>query len=92
MIVDPDETWRARAACRGVETRVFYVERGESSAPAKAICARCPVRIECLACAIRHGDVYGIWGGMADRERRPIVQAVRQRLSAGRRPLKTLAS
>lgn len=36
---------------------------------AKAVCAVCPVRRECLAYAIRTDQRSGIWGGMTFRER-----------------------
>lgn len=37
--------------------------------PAKAICASCGVREECLAFAVETGQGDGIWGGMNARER-----------------------
>jgi hypothetical protein len=43
--------WHERAACRGVGTDVFYVERGGSTDPAKALCDGCTVWAECLAAA-----------------------------------------
>jgi hypothetical protein len=47
-----------------------------------ASCARCPVREPCLDYAISHGIVHGIWGGLAERDRR----ALRTRhVSAARR-------
>ena len=74
--------WRGRAACRGAELHVFFPGRGESAEPARQICARCPVRQPCLDYAISHGIVHGIWGGLAERDRR----ALRARhVSAARR-------
>jgi WhiB family redox-sensing transcriptional regulator len=40
-------------------------------ADAKAVCARCPVRIQCLLTALEGGDI-GIWGGTTENERRKI--------------------
>ncbi|TMR13807.1 WhiB family transcriptional regulator [Nonomuraea turkmeniaca] len=37
---------------------------------AKAICAGCPVRGDCLRWALEHGERWGIWGGLNPRERR----------------------
>ena len=37
---------------------------------AKAICAACPVRRDCLAFALRIGQADGIWGGLTEEERR----------------------
>jgi WhiB family transcriptional regulator, redox-sensing transcriptional regulator len=65
--------WRYRAACRGADLDVFFPGRGESAEPARRICARCPVREPCLEFAIGHGIVHGIWGGLAERDRRALL-------------------
>jgi hypothetical protein len=49
---------------------VFFPGRGESAEPARQICASCPVRQPCLEFAFRHGITHGIWGGLAERDRR----------------------
>jgi WhiB family redox-sensing transcriptional regulator len=43
---------------------------------AKAVCARCPLRAECLEYALRHPARYGIWGGLSPEE----LAAERRRL------------
>jgi WhiB family redox-sensing transcriptional regulator len=74
--------WRDRAGCRGTDLEVFFPGRGEPAEPARRICARCPVRQQCLDYAISHGIVHGIWGGLTERDRR----ALRTRhVSAARR-------
>lgn len=62
------EDWRHRAACRGSDPELWYPGRGSNATEAKAVCARCEVRAECLA----EGDEewFGVWGGMTRRERR----------------------
>jgi len=40
---------------------------------AKAICATCPVREPCLEYAIRIREPHGIWGGLSESERRPLI-------------------
>jgi hypothetical protein len=47
-------------------------------ADAKAICACCLVRRECLAFALRTRQLHGIWGGMTEEERYPLVKAEHQ--------------
>jgi hypothetical protein len=76
------ERWRELAACRGTDLEVFFPGRGESAEPARQVCAACPVRQPCLDYAITNRIVYGIWGGLTERERRALrsgwVRASRQ--------------
>ena len=73
--------WRERAACCGADLDLFYPERGESADPARLVCARCPVCQPCLEYALSNRIASGIWGGLTERERRPLqsewVQAER---------------
>ena len=72
--VSGDQNWRLRAACRDVDSELFFPEgnRGpalESMARAKQICAACPVRARCLDWALTHGAHHGVWGGRTEDER-----------------------
>jgi WhiB family redox-sensing transcriptional regulator len=60
----------ADAACRGRGAEVFYPDRSMSHAPAKAICAECPVRPQCLEYTMERNEKHGIWAGLNERERR----------------------
>ena len=51
---------------------MFFPGRGQSAEPARRICASCPVRQPCLEFALRHGITHGIWGGLAERDRRAL--------------------
>jgi WhiB family redox-sensing transcriptional regulator len=42
---------------------------------AKSVCARCPVRAECLAYALDNGLDHGIFGGATEAERRAVRRA-----------------
>ncbi|MDE0803430.1 MAG: WhiB family transcriptional regulator [Acidimicrobiales bacterium] len=64
-------------SCRGVDPDVFFPDRGESLAPAQAICAECIVSDECLEYALANGERFGVWGGTSERERRRIRRARR---------------
>ena len=64
--------WRDRAACRDTDLDLFFPGRGESAEPARRVCAACPVRQPCLDYAISHGITHGIWGGLAERDRRAL--------------------
>jgi WhiB family redox-sensing transcriptional regulator len=72
------ESWWEFAACRGQDAAYFFApsyfekraEKTAREAVAKAICARCSVREECLEYALRTRDPHGVWGGMNEMERR----------------------
>jgi len=78
------EVWQARAACRGPHASVFFPppqferkdEKLAREEQAKAICATCPVREPCLAYALRIREPHGIWGGMSEAERRPLIAPI----------------
>ena len=68
--------WRHRAACRDVDSTVFFSPDPEGApareareAEAKAICARCPVIRECAGYALIAGERYGVWGGLSEQDR-----------------------
>jgi WhiB family redox-sensing transcriptional regulator len=66
--------WRSAAACRSADPDLFFPISNsgpalKQAAKAKAICATCRVRRECLAFALRTGQVHGIWGGTGEDER-----------------------
>lgn len=39
------------------------------------ICADCPVRLQCLADALQSASMFGVWGGLTERERRALMRA-----------------
>lgn len=75
------QTWRAEAACRGLDTDIFFPASDEDAAPAKAVCATCPVRQLCLDWALETRQHDGVWGGLDETERR----RERRRRAAARR-------
>ena len=72
----PAMAWIDEAPCSEVDPEIFFPGQGEhaKAEKAKAICARCPFRQECLeyALATPQADDWGIWGGTAESERRII--------------------
>ena len=81
--IHDDTKWQTMAACHGEMGSVFYPPmRTERKAVrlareqrAKAVCAGCPVRQECLDTALTQNERYGIWGGLTDVERRRLLDA-----------------
>ncbi|MEU3285490.1 WhiB family transcriptional regulator [Streptomyces longwoodensis] len=73
------DPWVERAACRDTDPETFFPSAGRSGdhdpeAPAKRVCARCPVSRDCLREALRHEESTGIWGGLNVRERRELLR------------------
>ena len=74
--------WQFLAACRGEDSALFfapnYFERREEKlareARAKAFCARCPVRTDCLEYALDVREGHGVWGGLNELERRAMLR------------------
>jgi len=70
--------WQDRALCRGANADLFFSpthlekreERATREAQAKAVCARCPVRQQCLEFALAVREPHGIWGGLNETERK----------------------
>jgi WhiB family redox-sensing transcriptional regulator len=50
-------------------------EKLERERRAKEICASCSVKRECLDYAISIRENHGIWGGLNEAERRPLLEA-----------------
>jgi WhiB family transcriptional regulator, redox-sensing transcriptional regulator len=62
--------WVEQALCTRVDPEWFFPKAGSSPHRAKKVCARCPVRLECLAWALTHNEEFGVWGGTSEQERR----------------------
>lgn len=67
-----ENQWRRRAACITAPKWMFFPARGDAKTirAAKAMCATCPVRAECLDANLM--QKAGVWGGTTERERRQI--------------------
>jgi WhiB family redox-sensing transcriptional regulator len=77
-----DTTWRVAALCRGDDAVHFFApahlerkeERSMRESRARALCARCPVKAECLDSALDSGEPHGIWGGLNELQRRRLLR------------------
>lgn len=59
--------------CRDLPPGDFFPERGETKkmVEAKAVCAGCQVREECLEYALAEPiEKFGVWGGLSEKQRR----------------------
>lgn len=69
-----DPAWMVFAACTGLDPDLFFPQsRGPGAGrEAKAVCAGCQVRSDCLEYALDRDYGAGVWGGLNERERRTI--------------------
>lgn len=74
VLLGKRETWRAKGLCRDKRypAEWWFPERGDPTAPGKAICRRCPVIDPCAAYALDHKELSGIWGATTGDDRRRI--------------------
>ena len=76
------ERWQDKAECLKTPGP-FDSEHASPGqiALAKKVCAKCIVRDECLAYALKNKEQFGIWGGLTEQERK----ALRRRMQRARR-------
>jgi WhiB family redox-sensing transcriptional regulator len=79
--------WVYRALCKDEDPELFFPVGTTGPAAtqvhaAKSVCARCPVRLECLEWAMGTGQDSGVWGGLSEEERRALRRARRRGLQA----------
>jgi WhiB family redox-sensing transcriptional regulator len=73
--------WWQEAACRTTDPDMFFPVSAhgpgqDEISRAKAVCAACQVRRQCLQFALATHQAHGVWGGTTEDERR--VQMHRQ--------------
>jgi WhiB family transcriptional regulator, redox-sensing transcriptional regulator len=89
-VLDNRAGWWSHAACSAADPELFFPISTSGPAvgqvaQAKAVCARCQIRQECLDYALEAGSVRGIWGGTTENERRlPRRRRARARLAGER--------
>lgn len=73
-----------RAACRPMDPELWFpageghgataAQLREQTVTARAVCAGCPVRAQCLAWALDTRQQFGVWGGLTTPERRALIR------------------
>ena len=73
--------WQFDGACRSVDPESFFLEYNERGVSKKkkelkavALCNTCPVKDQCLEHALKVPEMYGVWGGMTEEQRRIILR------------------
>lgn len=77
FLPDRDTSWMHRGLCAYDEfpdmwfpdhphlnSRRAWAEYGQQMREAQAVCAECPVRVQCLKDAKDRDEKHGIWGGV----------------------------
>lgn len=77
MFMDP-QPWKLAAACRGIDTAIFFPEKHDGQVEAqirraKMVCSACPADTvdACLRYAVLNNITTGVWAGKTPEERRP---------------------
>jgi WhiB family transcriptional regulator, redox-sensing transcriptional regulator len=90
LVIAPAEGWELQARCRGEDPALFFGpnrfepkrERLEREAAAKEVCATCPAVRACREHALESGEMYGVWGGLGESDRRALLHQRGGRLTA----------
>ena len=68
--------WVVDALCAQADPDAWFPPKSGSNNPAKRVCngyrgqPPCPVRTECLVYALKYQELWGVWGGLSEGERR----------------------
>lgn len=75
--------WREKALCKKYKDIDFYSEEIGVIKKSVAICHRCQVAAECLQYAISNQEVFGVWGGVSQRNRRALHRKYKSNIDIG---------
>jgi hypothetical protein len=70
--------------CANYPDAFFHDEATSSAGPrwnyqiAKALCAECPIRLQCLDYAMAADEEHGVWGGLSPNERKKLKKKNRK--------------
>jgi WhiB family transcriptional regulator, redox-sensing transcriptional regulator len=86
----PAEGWELEARCREEDPALFFgpnrfepkQERLARETAAKEVCATCPAIQACREHALLAGELYGVWGGLGETDRRTILAQRERQLTA----------
>ena len=78
-------SWQETGNCKKADAEIFFTdetirgkERRNREVAAKKICRRCPVIEKCLSHALITPEVYGVWGGLTEKERMQMSRSIRR--------------
>jgi WhiB family redox-sensing transcriptional regulator len=79
------ESWTEDANCRGADVDQFFSNDDTDQRHALELCKDCPVQEPCLRFALEEGEMYGIWGGLSESDRRSMIRERRRERRAARK-------
>ena len=68
--ITEERPWVVFSACRDADPSLFFPATKEEEEQALALCATCPVRIDCLEYALEARERFGVWGGLTEKQRK----------------------
>lgn len=68
--ITDERPWVVFAACKDADPELFFPSSKYEEREALALCRICPVQRECLDYAFDAKEVFGIWGGLSEKQRR----------------------
>lgn len=80
-LADVSEDWNLEARCRNEDAALFFGPNGfepkrdrlAREGAAKAICRACPAVTVCREYALTQAELYGVWGGLGETDRREVL-------------------
>ena len=63
MSADSAATARLDLPCQVADADLWFAEDPRDLERAKAMCAECPLRAQCLQAALDRSEPWGVWGG-----------------------------
>jgi WhiB family redox-sensing transcriptional regulator len=76
-----DPNWQHKAFCAGANPEIF--DDPEQLETARAYCQRCKVKPDCLEFALSFPEVFGVWAGTTEDERRALKRGGPRRSCPG---------
>jgi len=74
--------WMQDALCREVGGDLWHPDDGDGQTylinRALEVCHRCPVELQCLRYALENREMYGVWGGTTQSQRKKLLQLSRK--------------
>lgn len=75
--------WEQHGRCKRVSPGVMYPEADTGQQQrARAVCALCPVREECLRHALEVNERWGTWGGLGEAPRDRLRKYLKSHMGA----------